>query len=115
MGNSEYVKKIFEGKIPIDASNSIIKQLFGEIPTYCGKCGKKITFKLLYFSRKNPLGKNYTKKCGCGIEINYYNEADKYHETEYFVQVFRSKYQEKEKNYEKKVFKNGKTKYIKSS
>ena len=111
MGNTGHLKKIFEGKVAVDASKTIIKKELGEIPTFCGKCGKPITFKLLYFSNKNPHGKNYTKKCLCGIEINYYNKPDKFHETEFYLKVFRSKYQDKEKNFKKKVLKNGKTKY----
>lgn len=113
MPSFEELNKFFKGKIDIEAAMTIILAETGQIQTICGKCGKPISFKLLDFSEKNPHGKNYTKKCACGIEINYYNLPDKFHKTKFYLRVFRSKFQEKEKNYLKKVFENGRTIFIK--
>lgn len=115
MGTFGNLNKFFKDQFDSEATKKMLQQMSGDIPTFCGKCGKIITKKLLYFSKKNPFGFNHTEKCRCGCNINYYNQPDKYHETEFYLRVFRSKYQEREKNYKKMVLKNGKTKYIKSS
>lgn len=113
MFSFEELNKFFKTKVDTEAAITILMKEAGLIQTICGKCGKPITFKLLDFSEKNLHGKNYTKKCECGIEINYYNLPDKFHKTKFYLRVFRSKFQEKEKNYEKKVLENGRTIFIK--
>lgn len=113
MGNFERLNEYYRKNLDIKAIEKRAKQVSGEIPTFCGKCGKIITKKLLYFSEKNPFGFNHTEKCNCGCAINYYNKPDEFHKTEFYLKVFRSKFKDREKNF-KKVFRNGKTKFIKS-
>lgn len=60
----------------------ITRQHFGQIPTYCKKCRKPITFKLM------ADGFSYTKKCDCGCNIFSYYEPDVSHRTAFYTRVF---------------------------
>ena len=73
----------------------VLKQMQGEIPTYCKKCKMKITF-----SSFDDVG-SYTKKCNCGCEINRFHSADEFHETPFFTKNFVSS-KEFIKNYKTK-------------
>lgn len=104
----EELNKYFKGRVDIKAAIKILFQQTGQQKTYCAKCGKIISFKLLDFSDKNPFGYNYTRKCGCGVEINYYKKPDEFHSEEFWVKVFKTKYENKDFLWKKKVLNNGK-------
>lgn len=73
----------------------VLKQAQGNISTFCLKCKKKVTY-----SQFSDDG-SYTKKCGCGCEINRFHVADKYHDEPYFLKSYISK-KEYKPNYNKK-------------
>jgi hypothetical protein len=65
----------------------VLKQMQGNINTFCIKCRQRINY-----SQFDDDG-SYTKKCNCGCEINRFHVADKYHDEPYFLQSFISKKQ----------------------
>lgn len=65
----------------------VLKQMQGNIPTYCIKCRKRIIY-----SQFSDDG-SYTKKCNCGCEINRFHKPDNYHDEPYFLKSFVSKKQ----------------------
>lgn len=60
------------------------KQMFNIVPTFCKKCGQKITLKFI-----DDFG-SFTRKCGCGCEIFEHHSQDDFHVSEYFIKKFVS-------------------------
>jgi predicted nucleic acid-binding Zn-ribbon protein len=95
----------------------ITRQHFGTIPTYCIKCDKKVSFKMV---REDS---SYTQLCGCGCSLFQYHKPDEFHSTAFFTRKFipSSKYDptHKEKDelqkigFSKEQKENGKTVYKK--
>jgi hypothetical protein len=65
----------------------VLKQLQGNIATYCRSCKKRISY-----SQFDDDG-SYTKKCGCGCEVNRFHKADQFHNEPYYLKTFISKKQ----------------------
>lgn len=73
----------------------VIKQMTGDILTYCKKCKKKVTI-----SGFDDTG-SYTKKCDCGCEVNQFHAPDEFHAEPFYTKLFISK-KEFVANYKKK-------------
>ena len=93
----------------------VISRSFGTSQTFCKKCGKTETFKII-----DGLG-SHTYLCGCGCTIYKYCLPDENHDKFYFLKTFVSKslYNKKFKNmdkieqlgFKKSVNKNGDVSY----
>lgn len=94
----------------------ITKQHFGTTPTYCTKCKKRVTFKMI------RADSSYTQMCACGCSLIQFHKPDTYHKGIFYTKKFipAKKYDPNykgkddfEKEGFKKVQENGKTVYSK--
>lgn len=72
----------------------ITRQIFGENPTYCKRCKKRLSFKMIRGDA------SYTLLCNCGCTLVQYHRPDKYHKTCFWTTQFipAKKFDPKHKN-----------------
>jgi hypothetical protein len=66
----------------------IMHRATGSTNTFCLKCGKRETFKLLNDAKSMRADCDHSYLCACGCTIYRFHEPDQSHETEYFVKSF---------------------------
>jgi len=94
----------------------IRRQGVGEIKTYCTRCEKLVSFRLI-----DTRG-SFTWLCACGCSIFKYHDADKFHDEPYYTknfipkQLFDREFKRKDlfekQGFKKIVKKNGDSKYV---
>lgn len=96
----------------------ITKQVLGETPTICKKCGKTETSKFYLNNDESlPVG-SFTKRCGCGTTIYKHHFPDEHNATDYFTKAFvpvcgfDKNYKQKD-SFEREGFKKVNGKYVK--
>jgi len=62
---------------------NILKQFSGEVDTFCKRCKKKRSIKIMEDS-------SFTIKCKCGCDVHRYYEKDEFHDKPFYTRNFIS-------------------------
>ena len=60
----------------------ITMRAFGRLQTFCKKCGREETFKILDFNG------THSYLCKCGFSLYKFHKPDEFHKKAYFLKVF---------------------------